>query len=61
MLASAYARQGDWDDVFAVVKECHTAMHDSGVVRVSSSMRFGTRTDKQQSMGDKISAVEDNL
>ena len=48
MLASAYARQGDWDDVFAVVKECHTAMHDSGVVRVSSSMRFGTRTDKQQ-------------
>ncbi len=51
--------EGPWDEVFSLVKRCHQQLHDSGVARVSSSMRIGTRTDKQQSIQDKIDKVED--
>jgi uncharacterized protein (TIGR00106 family) len=49
---------GEWDDVFAAVKQVHAELHDSGVVRVSSNMRFGTRTDKSQTLEEKVSVVE---
>jgi uncharacterized protein YqgV (UPF0045/DUF77 family) len=32
-----------------------------GVARISSSMRFGTRTDREQTMDDKIRSVEAKL
>ncbi len=32
-----------------------------GAPRISSNMRFGTRTDREQSMEDKIRSVEDKL
>ena len=53
--------EGDWDTVFAAVKRCHEALHNSGVPRVSTNMRFGTRTDKEQGMEDKIRSVEEKL
>lgn len=53
--------EGDWDTVFAAVKRCHEALHASGVPRISSTMRFGTRTDRDQSMEDKVRSVEDKL
>jgi uncharacterized protein (TIGR00106 family) len=53
--------EGDWDQVFAAVKQCHEALHAAGVPRISSSMRFGTRTDREQTMQEKISSVEQKL
>ena len=53
--------EGDWDRVFAAVKECHEALHAAGVPRISSSMRFGTRTDREQTMEDKVRSVEEKL
>ncbi len=53
--------EGEWDDVFAVVKRCHEVMHEAGVPRVSSSMRFGTRTDKAFSIEDKVRSVEEKM
>jgi len=32
-----------------------------GASRISSNMRFGTRTDREQSMEDKIKSVKDKL
>lgn len=52
---------GDWDDVFAAIKACHQELHDQGVVRISSSIRVGTRTDKEQTFADKVAAVTDRL
>ncbi|MHA7880367.1 MAG: MTH1187 family thiamine-binding protein [Saccharospirillum sp.] len=52
---------GEWDDVFAAIKACHERLHDQGVVRLSSSIKVGTRTDKAQSFDDKIDAVESRL
>ncbi|MEM7311850.1 MAG: MTH1187 family thiamine-binding protein [Planctomycetota bacterium] len=48
---------GEWDDVFAAVKECHERVHKLGAPRITTSIRVGTRTDKSQSMKDKIASV----
>jgi uncharacterized protein (TIGR00106 family) len=53
--------EGDWDQVFAAVKQCHEALHAAGVPRISTSMRFGTRVDREQTMDDKIRSVEEKL
>jgi len=53
--------EGEWDQVFAAVKRCHEVLHEMGVPRISCSMRFGTRTDRPQSVEDKIQSVEAKL
>ena len=53
--------EGEWDEVFAAVRRCHEALHEQGVPRITTSMRFGTRTDREQSMEDKVRSVEDKL
>jgi len=53
--------EGEWDAVFAAVKRCHEVLHEAGVPRISTSMRFGTRSDRPQSMEDKVRSVETKL
>jgi len=52
---------GDWDEVFGAIKACHEALHESGIVRISSTIKVGTRTDKDQTIQEKVQAVEDRL
>jgi len=53
--------EGEWDEVFAAIKRCHEVVHGLGTPRISSNLRFGTRTDRQQSMDDKVRSVEEKL
>ncbi len=53
--------EGEWDDVFAAIKRCHERVHEMGVPRISSTLRFGTRTDREQTMEDKIRSVQEKL
>ncbi|MAX24935.1 MAG: hypothetical protein CMJ19_10565 [Phycisphaeraceae bacterium] len=53
--------EGPWDEVFAAIKRCHEVVHEMGAPRITSSMRFGTRTDRDQSMQDKIESVNQQL
>ena len=53
--------EGEWDEVFATIKRCHEVVHAMGAPRVSSSLRFGTRTDRSQTMDEKIRSVEQKL
>lgn len=53
--------QGEWDDVFAAVKKCHEVVHQMGAVRISTTIRCGTRVDRSESFRDKIRSVEDRL
>jgi uncharacterized protein (TIGR00106 family) len=48
---------GDWDAVFAAVKRCHERVHELGAPRITTSIKVGTRTDRDQSMQDKINSV----
>ena len=50
--------EGDYDVVFAALKRIHEELHAAGIPRISTSLRLGTRTDKDQSLDDKIRAVE---
>jgi len=50
--------EGEWDDVFRAIKRCHEVVHAMGAPRISTTMKFGTRTDRDQSMGDKVASVE---
>ena len=53
--------EGEWDDVFGAIRRCHEELHARGVSRLSTSLRFGTRTDRDQSMMDKVRSVETKL
>jgi uncharacterized protein (TIGR00106 family) len=53
--------EGEWDEVFAAIRRCHETLHEMGVVRISTSIRVGTRTDKPQTMEDKVRSVEEKL
>jgi uncharacterized protein (TIGR00106 family) len=53
--------EGEWDDVFAAIKRCHQVVHEMGAPRVSTTLKFGTRTDRDQTMQDKIRSVEEKL
>ncbi|MGB9611959.1 MAG: MTH1187 family thiamine-binding protein [Bryobacteraceae bacterium] len=53
--------EGEWDQVMAAVRRCHEALHAMGVPRISTNIRIGTRIDKDQTMDDKISKVEQLL
>lgn len=45
----------------AAIKQCHEKLHDLGAVRIGSTLRVGTRTDREQSMQDKIDSVNEKL
>lgn len=53
--------EGEWDDVMAAIKRCHEVVHEMGAPRISTSLKIGTRTDRDQSMADKVTSVEDKL
>jgi len=53
--------EGEWDEVMAAVKKCHERLHAMGVPRLTSSIKVGTRTDKAQTMLDKITSVQNKL
>ena len=53
--------EGEWDAVFGALKRCHETVHAMGAPRVHTSIRLGTRTDREQSLADKVRSVEDEL
>lgn len=50
--------EGPWDEVMAVVKRCHETVHEMGAPRITSTLKMGTRTDREQRMDDKVESVE---
>jgi len=53
--------EGEWDAVFAAIKRCHETVHSMGAPRISTTLRVGTRTDRDQTMDDKVRSVEEKL
>ncbi len=50
--------EGEWDEVFAAIKSCHEVVHQMGAPRITTTLKFGTRTDRAQTMEDKVQSVE---
>jgi uncharacterized protein (TIGR00106 family) len=53
--------EGEWEQVMQAIKDCHQKLHDLGAPRISSTLRFGTRIDREQTLEDKIRSVEEKL
>jgi uncharacterized protein (TIGR00106 family) len=53
--------EGEWDAVFAAIKKCHEVVHQMGAPRITTTLKFGTRTDRSQTMDDKVKSVEKKL
>lgn len=49
--------EGEWDAVFAAFKECHQTIHDLGAPRVFTTIKVGSRTDRDQTNADKIASI----
>ena len=50
--------EGEWDAVFTAIKRCHEIVHDMGAPRISTVIKVGTRTDRKQTMSDKMNSVK---
>jgi len=53
--------EGEWEKVFGAIRRCHELVHEMGAPRITTNIRLGTRTDRDQSMADKVRSVEDKL
>ena len=53
--------EGEWEDVFAAIKRCHEVIHDMGAPRIFTTIKVGTRIDREQSLADKVASVKSKL
>ena len=53
--------EGEWDAVFAAIKRCHEVVHAMGAPRITTTIKVGTRTDREQTMEEKVRSVEEKL
>ncbi|MBT1071047.1 MTH1187 family thiamine-binding protein [Pelotalea chapellei] len=53
--------EGNWDEVFAAIKRCHQALHEMGSPRITTTIKLGTRTDRYQTMEDKVNSVREKM
>lgn len=53
--------EGEWDEVMDAVKKCHERVHEMGAPRITTTIKLGTRTDREQGMDDKVKSVLDKM
>ncbi len=53
--------EGEWEQVFAAIRCCHEKLHALGVPRLHTEIKLGTRTDRSQSMSEKVANVKAHL
>ncbi len=53
--------EGSYDEVFAAIKKCHEVIHQAGAPRITTTIKMGTRVDREQTMADKVRSVEEKL
>lgn len=51
------AIEGEWDVVMAAVKACHEKIHAMGAPRIFTTLKIGTRTDREQTLEEKVDSV----
>jgi len=50
--------EGEWEEVFQALKRCHQRLHEMGAPRITTTVKLGTRTDKEQGLDDKVDSVK---
>ena len=52
------AIEGEWGPVFAAIEACHQAVHAMGCPRIYTTVKVNTRTDRDQTLEEKVASVE---
>jgi len=55
------AIEGEWAAVFAAIESCHSALHAMDCPRIFTTVTINTRTDREQSLDDKLASVRSLL
>ena len=50
--------EGGYDAVFQAIKTCHEKVHAMGAPRITTTIKLGTRIDREQSLREKVESVE---
>ncbi len=53
--------EGEYDQVFTAIRRCHEQIHAAGAPRISTTIKLGSRVDREQTMVDKLKSVEEKL
>ena len=53
--------EGDYDTIMNSIKNIHQTLHKKGIARIHTSIKIGSRVDKEQSLEDKIQAIQNQL
>ena len=53
--------EGEWDTVVSALRKCHEVVHGMGVPRISTILKIGTRTDRDQTLENKVRSVNEKL
>ena len=53
--------EGEYDEVFAAIRACHEQIHAAGAPRISTTIKLGSRVDRDQTMEDKVRSVREKI
>lgn len=53
--------EGEWSDIIKLLEKCHQKIFEMGVLRISTSVKFSLRQDKEPSMNLKKEKILDML
>lgn len=53
--------EGEWEVVMEAIKRCHNRVHEMGAPRITTTLKLGTRTDRDDTMASKVQSVRDLL
>jgi len=50
--------EGEWNEVFDAIRQCHEVVHEMGAPRITTVIKVGTRIDRDQTMENKVQSVQ---
>jgi len=53
--------EGEWGLVMDSLRKCHKKVHEMGAPRISTTIKLGTRSDRDQTMREKVESVQRRL
>lgn len=49
--------EGEWETVMDAIKRCHVHVHEMGAPRITTTLKLGTRVDRDDSITAKVDSV----
>jgi len=53
--------EGDLETVLSAIQQCVKSIHKLGVPRIITNVQISSRTDKEQTLNDKIESVQNKM